>query len=126
MLKFAVFAAAAVLAVAVAAPASAAITHATNNQAPASGKSTSGENANPYNPNCFPTAISHVVKCIPPKKTNSPATDCYCSEIRVRTKAGVIVKKVRCTEFRVQDIVQIRIVAEDCGSVRRLPRKVAN
>ena len=126
MLKLAAFAAAALLAVAVAAPASAAFTYAANNQAPASEKSTSGENANPYNPNCFPTAITHVVKCIPPRKTSASATDCYCSEIRVRTKAGVLVKKVRCTKYRVQDIVQIRVIAGDCDSIRRLPRKAAD
>lgn len=123
-MKFASLAIAAVLAIATALPASAAATHGTSGRdAGKSSSSSRDSGANPFNPNCRPAA-THAIRCEPPRKVGSSAKDCYCNEVKVRTKAGKIVRKVRCSEFRIADILQVRVVTDNCESIRRMPRIV--
>jgi hypothetical protein len=123
-MKFATLALAAAFALVATLPVSAAATHGTSGRD--SGKtSTSSRDsgANPFNPNCRPVA-THAIRCEPPRKVGSAAKDCYCNEVKVRTKAGTVVRKVRCSEFRIADILQVRVVTDSCETIRRMPRVV--
>jgi len=114
------FATAAALAVLFALPASAAATHGSQQSEP------QGRNQrDPGGPNsivqCYPTAVAYKANCVAPPVVNTKSDTCYCSEIRVKTAMGTIVKKVRCTDYRVEQIRQVKVVAENCNAIRRLP-----
>jgi len=109
---------AAAFAVLFALPASAATTHGE--------RQTEGRNQrDPGGPNsivqCYPTAVAYKTNCVAPPVVKAESDTCYCSEIRVKTAMGTIVKKVRCTDYRVEQIRQVKVVAQNCNAIRRLP-----
>jgi hypothetical protein len=70
---------------------------------------------------CYPTAIAYQPRCAP-KKNVVEHEECYCAEVPVKTSTGVVKMKVKCSEFRINKLAQIKVRADDCTTVKRLPR----
>ncbi|WP_237154075.1 hypothetical protein [Oryzibacter oryziterrae] len=106
-------------------------THGTNNN-PGSGisatatpsESSGGSN---YSVQCYTTAVAYVVKCNKPQVPSKVSErDCYCHENRIKTADGSVVGKVRCGNFRTEDLISLKIVADNCDSIRKLPKVASN
>lgn len=83
------------------------------------GASRGGEAGALFVPQCYPTGITHVVRCTKPVPTASAAESCSCTQVRIRNKSGKLVRKMECT--RDASVGTERKVS-DCGPWAKLVR----
>ncbi len=119
--------AAGILAIAMSGTAFAAATYGGGRQTQDSGLTTArsgGSDGQFFQPQCYPTGITHVVRCSTPKLVPVSAGDsCYCSEVKVRTSQG-IVRESRCSSEKIAGVCRRRCrspSATDCAAGDRRP-----
>ncbi len=70
-------------------------------------------------PQCYPTGISHVVRCSTPVLIPVAGGDsCYCSDVKVRTSKGLVTEK-RCSSERLAGVAQKKVPVAQCETTRR-------